>query len=383
LIPTDTFKIIVKTHAGLEQVLADEIKSLGVNSPEILKRAVACEGTEALLYQINYKCSCALKVLKVINEFKFGNNEEFYKKINDINWEIYLNENGSLAIDALATHSIFNNTQFIARFTKDAIADRFRSRFNTRPNVDFDKPDLRINIHIHNDFCTVSLDSSDISLHKRGYRTINVEAPINEVTAAGLIRLTNWQKDMPFFDPMCGSGTLLIEAAMYAINIPAGYYRSYFGFMKWKNYDADLFDKIKLDADANIVEFEHQIYGADVLKKNIRIANENIRFAKLQLDIELRQSDFIESIPPFKNGILLFNPPYGERLEINNPIEFFKNIGNTLKRNYPGNIAWVFAQDNLALKHIGLRPSKKITLFNGKLECKLLKFELFAGKKYL
>ncbi|MDD3860263.1 MAG: class I SAM-dependent RNA methyltransferase [Bacteroidales bacterium] len=377
----ETFPIIVKTNAGLEEVLADELRNIGVSELEVLKRAVSFKGDNKLLYQVNYQCSTAIRVLKQISNFTFSDNNEYYTNIKSINWPDYLDADGTLAVDAFESQSVFTNSLFVARLTKDAIVDKFREIFQKRPNVDLDNPDIKVNIHIHQNNCIVSVDSSGMSLHKRGYRKSNVEAPVNEVTAAGIIRLAGWAGDTNFFDPMCGSGTLLIEAAMLAMKIPSGYYRSQYGFMKWKDFDKTLFEKIVADANAHICETDCLIFGADIDKKNLRIAQENLEYAHLQHDVELRLAAFETSDPPFKNGIILMNPPYGERLELNNAIDFYKTIGNTMKQKYAGYTAWIFAQDNEGLKHIGLRPSRRISLLNGKLECKLLKFVLFEGKK--
>lgn len=375
------FPIIVKTFAGMEEALAAELRELGVADPHTLKRAVACQGDNTLMYRINYCCRTAVRVLKQLQMFTFSDNNDFYSHLKEMPWENYLNAAGTLAIDAFESDSIFNNSLFIARFAKDAIADRFRDRFGMRPNVDLTMPDLRVNIHIHKNTCTVSLDSSGDSLHKRGYRTAQVEAPVNEVTAAGIIRLTGWKADTHFFDPMCGSGTFLIEAAMFAMKIPAGYYRKNFGFMKWKDYLPASFEAVKKEADAGICEHEHQIFGADVDKKNLRIARENLKNAGLHHDAEVREGAFENGQPPFEGGLIVMNPPYGERLPLNDAIAFYKTIGNTLKQKYAGYTAWIFAQENEGFKHIGLRPTRKINLYNGKLECKLLKFEMYEGKK--
>ena len=377
------FPIIVKTHAGLEEILYLELKEIGVAAPEIINRAVAFNGDNALMYKANYCCRTAIRVLKQITEFTFTDNKGFYDNIKKINWENYLKSNGTLAIDAFQSNSIFNNSLFLARFTKDAIVDRFRDKYQQRPNVELINPDLLVNIYINKDYCSVSLDSSGESLHKRGYRKAQVEAPLNEITAAGIIKLTGWQGNNHFFDPMCGSGTLLIEAAMLAMNIPAGYYRHLFGFQKWNDYDTQLFKKICDEANSHIKECDYKILGADMDKKNLRIAKENLFNAKLHKDIELTLGAFEEGNPPFNKGVIVMNPPYGERLPLNDAIDFYKTLGNTLKQKYAGYTAWIFAQQNEGLKHIGLHPTKKINLFNGKLDCKLLKLEMYEGKKNL
>jgi len=376
-------KIIIKTHAGLEGVLAKELEQLGVVTPQILKRAVSFNGDNALLYKANYLCYTAIRVLKQIAEFTFTDNKNFYEKINNISWENYLKPHGTLAVDAITSQSeVFNNSHYLARLTKDAIVDRFREKFQTRPNVELNNPDLLVNIHVHKEFCSVSLDSSGSSLHKRGYRKAQIEAPLNEITAAGIIKLTGWKGDTNLFDPMCGSGTLLIEAAMQAMNIPAGYYRNNFAFQKWGDYDEQLYKSICDKANSEIKECDYTIFGADIDKKNLRITRENLTTAKLHHDIELSLGAFEEGHPPFDKGTIIMNPPYGERLPLSDAISFFQTIGNTLKSKYAGYTAWIFAQNNDGLKHIGLRPTSKISLYNGKLECKLLKFEMYEGNKF-
>lgn len=376
-----TYKIIIKTHAGLENVVAQELVTLGCPQPEILVRAVAVRGDDSLLYKINYCCRTALKVLKVFNEFKFSDNSSFYTQIKTLPWERYLKPDGSLAVDAIQNKSIFNNTHYIARFTKDAIADRFRELYKQRPSVDLNAPDVYVNIYIHQGSCTVSLDSSGQSLHKRGYKMLGAEAPVNEVTAAGIIRLSGWQANENFFDPMCGSGTLLLEAAMQAKNLPGAYYRKNLAFMKWLSFDEEIYKRVVDEAAEKIAKIRSQICGADISEHNVRKSNENTRLAKLNRHISVTKSDFFATVPPFKKGVIITNPPYGERLKIEDNKTFYKKIGDTLKQKYAGYTAWVFTQNMETHKYMGLRPSRKITLYNGKIECKLLKYDLYDGRK--
>ena len=373
--------MIAKTSFGLEEILATELKLLGATDIETLNRAVSFKGDKGFMYKANYCCRTALRILKPIAYFSVKSNEDLYNQVMMINWEDYLRKDGLFVIDSVIKDSIFTHSQFVAQKAKDAIADQFRNKFGIRPSIDLEKPDLRINIHIYKENCTVSLDSSGESLHKRGYRKATNIAPISEVLASGMILLSGWNKQTSFIDPMCGSGTLLIEAAMIANNIPAGYYRKTFGFEKWKDFDTELWETIRKAALNKMVEYEGEIVGSDISEPTIKIAIDNIRFAKLHKDIKVEISDFKDKQPPETPGILIMNPPYGERMEKDNLIEFYKSIGDTLKTRYDGWNAWIISSDNEALKFIGLKPTKKITLFNGPLECRFMKFEIYCGSR--
>jgi len=378
---TENYAMIAKTSYGLENILANELKLLGATDIETLNRAVAFKGDKGFMYKANYCCRTSLRILKPIAHFSVKTNEDLYNEVMLINWEDYLRKDGLFVIDSVIKDSIFTHSQFVAQKAKDAIADQFRNKFGIRPSVDLEKPDLRINIHIYKENCTVSLDSSGESLHKRGYRQATNIAPISEVLAAGMILISDWDKQSNFIDPMCGSGTLLIEAAMIANNIPAGYYRKAFGFEKWKDFDAKLWETIRNAALNKMVEYEGEIVGSDISEQTIKIAKENIHFAKLHKDIAVEVCDFIKKQPPETPGIMIMNPPYGERMEQDNMIEFYKSIGDTLKTKYDGWDAWIISSDTEALKYIGLRPTQKITLFNGPLECKFMKFEIYSGSR--
>ena len=286
-----------------------------------------------------------------------------------------------MSIDAVISYTVFTNSQFVAQKSKDAVVDRLRDKLGKRPSVDLENPDLRINIHLFKDLCTVSLDSSGQSLHRRGYRKSTGPAPINEVLAAGLVMLSGWDITVPLLDPMCGSGTLLIEAALRAKNIPAGFFRGEFGFMKWKDYDPELWEKVKSEANDRISTVKLQLFGADRAGRAIDSALENIRFTGLQQEIMLKEISFEESVPPVDKGFIICNPPYDERIKLDDAIAFYKMIGDTLKRKYAGYEAWFISSDIESLKFIGLRPSRRITVFNGPLECRFVKFEIFSGKK--
>jgi len=279
------------------------------------------------------------------------------------------------------SYTVFTNSQFVAQKSKDAIVDRLRDKSGKRPSVDLENPDLKINVHLFKDSCTVALDSSGQSLHRRGYRKSTGPAPINEVLAAGLVKLSGWDGVTPLFDPMCGSGTLLIEAAMLARKMPAGYFREQWGFMKWRDFNGELWEQVKMDENAKIADPKVPMHGSDRAERAIDSARENLRFTGLYDDIMLEVKSFEDVRPPFEKGFIISNPPYDERLQIEDSLVFYKMIGDTLKRKYTGYTAWFISSDLESIKFIGLRPSRRIPVFNGPLECRFVKFEMFAGKK--
>ncbi|MEI6695628.1 MAG: THUMP domain-containing protein [Bacteroidota bacterium] len=377
----ESFKMLAKTMTGLEEILANELHDLGAEEIEISSRAVSFKGDKALMYKANYWCRTALHILKPITNFYIRREEDLYKKIYDIKWEEYLGADGTLAVDAVVNASVMNHSHYVALKTKDAIVDRFRDLTERRPSVDTENPDIRINIHLFKNLCNVSIDSSGYSLHKRGYRIKTGEAPISEVLAAGMILLSGWDKKCNFIDPMCGSGTIVCEAALIANNIPPGYYRKAFGFEKWKDFDKELWEKIKTDALSDQYEFEYEIIGSDISRESIEIAMDNARSAKLHKDISFQVSSFEDQIPPEGGGVMVCNPPYGERMVPDDIVKLYQEIGNGLKKNYKGYNAWIISSDLNALKFIGLRPTRKIPLFNGPLECRFAKFEVYEGSK--
>jgi putative N6-adenine-specific DNA methylase len=366
-----------KTVAGMEEVLQGELSLLGAMNTSILKRAVSFEGDKAMLYRANYCCRTALRILKPILVFPIVKQEDLYDNVNKIPWENYIGNENSIAVDAVNATSVFTNSQYVALKTKDAIVDRFREKTGSRPSVDLDNPDLRINIHLYKETCTVSLDSSGSSLHKRGYRHVTGPAPLNEVLAAGLIQLSGWDKTIPLYDPMCGSGTILIEANMFARNIPCGYFRPVFGFERWIDFDEALWSKIKEEENAKILDTGAEIYGSDISSRAMATATENVGFTRFQKQIHLEVAAFENTIPRGPTGMIICNPPYDERLQIDDIISFYKSIGDVLKKKYTGFEAWIISSDLKALKFIGLHPSKKIQVFNGPLECKFVRFSLY------
>lgn len=377
----EKFEILIKTLHGLEEVLAEELRSIGAEEIQVLKRAVRCKGDEALLYKSNYLLRTALSVLKPIASFKAFNERKLYAKIKQIDWNKYLDVKSTFAVDAVTFGEVFTHSHYAALTVKDAIADQFREQNNVRPSVDTENPDLRINIHIADRLCTLSLDSSGESLMKRGYKQAVSKAPLSEVLGAGMIMLSGWDKKTDFTDPMSGSGTLPIEAALMARNIPPGSFRA-FSFMKWKNFDPELWVRIKQEAKAEIQPLPCKIRGFDKNRRAVNAALENANRAGVANDISIERQDFFRSEPESPGGLLLINPPYGERLEDPDEMtEFYTNIGDRLKQQYQGFDAWVLSSNIQALKHIGLRPSRKIKLFNGPLECSFRKFSLYAGSR--
>ncbi|MFD2697195.1 class I SAM-dependent RNA methyltransferase [Mesonia sediminis] len=377
----NNFEMVAKTLFGLEEVLETELKNLGAINVKKGVRNVRFEGDKGFMYKANLSLRTAIKILKPIKQFKIFNEDDLYKKIYAIKWENFLDNNGTLAVDATVHSSRFTHSKFIALKTKDAIVDRFRDQTSKRPNVDLDYPDLRINIHIEESLCTVSLDSSGQSLHKRGYKTATNIAPINEVLAAGMLLLSGWDGQSHFLDPMCGSGTLLIEAAMIACNIPPNLNKKEFGFERWKDWDVDLFEKIEESVLNKIRGFEYAIIGYDKAPSAVRKAQDNVKNANLEEFIKIEQLDFFNSEKPVDGHLhMVFNPPYGERLSIDIP-RFYSSLGDTLKQNYQDTQAWFIVSDFEAIKNVGLRPSRKIKLYNAKLEAKLLKYEIYSGTK--
>lgn len=375
-----TFEIIATTLFGLEEVLASELNDLGATDIEILSRAVKYSGDQSLLYKSNLHLRTAVKVLVPIATFIANNEQELYDNIKKIRWDNYMNYKKTFAIDGSCHGEVFTHSMYVALKSKDAIADQFREKFNIRPSVNIDTPDLRIGVHIVENQVTVSLDSSGSSLGKRGYRLHQTLAPINEVLAAGIILLTDWDKQSDFIDPMCGSGTFPIEAALMANNIPAGNLR-HFGFETWNDFDASAWNEIKMEAEAKIKTFKGKIIATDIDKKAIEIAVPNAHRAGVMKNITFENIDFLESAHDRGQGLVIMNPPYGERLQVNEIIPFYQNIGSRLKHFYPGCDAWIISGNYDALKYFGLKPSKKIKLFNGPIECRLQKYELYQGSK--
>ncbi len=380
----EDFDMTATTFAGLEEVLAAELLKLGAKNIVPVKRAVSFTGDKGFMYKANLCLRTALKILVPIQHFYSNNESSLYDGIKLMPWEDFMGLEDTLAVDAVINSDNFNHTQYVAQKTKDAIVDRFREKTGKRPDVDIKRPALKINIHIFKNEVTVSLDSSGAILYKRGYRNETNLAPLNEVLAAGLLMLSGWDKRLHLVDGMCGSGTILIEGAMYANNIPPGYYRDEFGFMRWKDFDQELWDKIYQSSIEKISNNEQQIIGVDLSKNVIKKAKENIKNAKVDDVVKVSVGSFFDMEVPKGRGVLIMNPPYGERMDKDEDLfRLYKQIGDKLKKDFAGYTAWILTSNMEAIKHIGLRPSRKIALYNGALECRLLKFELYEGTKKL
>ena len=376
------FKMTATTLKGLESVLAGELKTLGAKDIKESIRSVSFKGDKGFLYKANIALRTAIRVLKPIKSCKIYDEEDLYEAIQKIKWEKYIDPEGTFSISAVVNSKNFtSNSHYIALKSKDAIADYFRHKYSKRPNVDLKYPDLKIHVHIQKDWCTISLDSSGDSLHKRGYRSATNIAPINEVLAAGLVMLSGFTGDENFIDPMCGSGTILIEACMIACKIPANINRKHFAFERWNDYDEDLYFIIQDALLKKITNSHFKIMGFDKAPSAISKARQNIINANLEEFIGVHHVNFFNSVKEvFGKTTILFNPPYGERLTID-VNEFYKKIGDTLKHNYPNSTAWMITSDMEALKHVGLRTSKRIDLKNADLNCKFVKYELYEGSR--
>lgn len=372
---------IAKTMAGLEPVLSKELEAIGAEDIKSLTRAVSFTGDTALLYKANYTLRTALRIFAPIHQFKASNEKELYKAAYAFDWKPYLDPKRTFAIDAVVNSELHTHSKYAALKVKDALVDQFRDKYGRRPSVDVKNPDLRIHLHIAQDQCSILLDSSGDSLHKRKYRFEKVQAPINEVLAAGMILLSGWQGEKPLIDPMCGSGTFLVEAAMIARNIPPQKGRKRFGFMNWVDFDPELWDKVKEEAHAKEKTLDVPIIGSDISANAVQIARKNIAMAKMTDDIEVRQQDFFSSVGVFESAMLIMNPPYDERMPVEDIALFYKQIGDHFKQAYPGYEAWLISSQIEAIKRVGLKPSRRFHLFNGPLECKFFRYDLYAGTK--
>ncbi len=377
----ENFKMIAKTFFGFEEILAKELQQLGAQEVEIGTRMVSFVGDKGFMYKANLSLRTALKILKPIYYFRATNELGLYKGIQGIDWSKYISSNRTFVIDTTVHSDNFKHSQFVSQKCKDAIVDQFRTKTGERPSIDKDFPDIRINVHIDRDQCSIALDTSGASLHHRGYRTATNIAPINEVLAAGMLLLSGWDGQGDFLDPMCGSGTILAEAGMIACNIPANINRKEFAFEKWNDWDNELFDQIVNSLMKKVKEFHYTITGYDKAPSAVIKAKDNIKNANLDEYITISEQDFFDTQKNNQGPLhMVFNPPYGERLDIQME-RFYREIGDTLKQSYPNTNAWFITANLEALKYVGLKPSRKIKLFNGSLEGRLVKYEMYEGSK--
>ena len=377
----DNFKMVAKTLFGFEEILAKELTQLGAMHVKQGIRNVSFEGDKGFMYKANLGIRTAIKILKPITTFRVNNEKDLYTNVYKMDWSNYMKSSGTLAVDATVHSTIFTHSQYTALKVKDAIVDKFRDETGERPNVDLRFPDLKINVHIDRSLCTISLDTSGESLHKRGYKTATNIAPINEVLAAGLSMLSGWAGLCDFMDPMCGSGTILAEAAMIACNIPPNLMRKEFAFERWNDWDVELFEKIETSLLNKTRDFHHKMFGFDKSPSAVAKAKDNLKNAHLDEFVIIKHEDFFKTQKGGEDKLhMVFNPPYGERLDIEME-SFYKAIGDTLKQGYPNTDAWFITSNLEAIKHVGLRPSRKIKLMNAKLESRLLKYVMYAGSK--
>ena len=376
--------MLAKTFKGLEQVLAAELVQLGANNVQVERRAVSFTGDKRMLYTANMCLRTASRVLVPILSFKAQKADDIYEQVKALDWSQYMTVKTTFQIDATVYSDYFRHSQFVTYRVKDAIVDYWMERENQRPSVKLEGADLYLNVHIAGDRVTLSLDSSGESLHKRGYRVANTQAPINEALAAGMLLLAGWNGQSDFYDPMCGSGTLLIEAALIARNIAPGVYRQGFAFEKWADFDADLWADVYND-DSREREFKHKIYGSDAGYYAVQAATKNIQSASLQRDIEVKQIRIEElrlADTNTEGALVMINPPYGERLSQDKDVlRLYQDMGTALKHQFSGATAWIISSNEDALKCVGLRPAKKIHIVNGDLECLFNKYELFKGDR--
>lgn len=375
----EEFELIAKTFQGLEEVLAKELTALGANNIQIGRRMVSFTGDQAMMYKANFCLRTALRILKPLKHFQAHNADEVYEAVKSIDWSAIMDENVSFSVDAVVFSTEFRHSQFVAYRVKDAIVDYFREKTGNRPNVKISNPDLYVNIHIAEETCTLSLDCSGESLHRRGYRQEAVEAPLNEVLAAGMLLMTGWNGECDLIDPMCGSGTIPIEAGLIARNIAPGVFRQEYAFEKWNDFDKELFEEIYND-DSQEREFEHHIYGYDIKQQANTIALRNVKAAGLSKDITLEVRDFAEFTQPAEKSIIVTNPPYGERISTDDLLGLYEMIGSKFKHEFKGSEAWVLSYREECFAKIGLKPSVRIPLYNGALECEFRKYEMFEGR---
>jgi len=394
-LPTFNFNIILEeqdlipgqlelsasTYAGLEPILAEELSQLGAADVKVRTRLVSFKGDLGFIYKANLSLRTALRVYHQIKRFRFDDKQHIYNVVKTIDWNQWLNPEGTFYIHSNSDGLAFNNSMYLAQLTKDAIADHFTEKFKKRPSIAKLDPQLQINVHVSKDYCTISIDTSGDSLHKRGYRTGHTEAPLSEVLAAGIIKVSQWTHHFPVYDYMCGSGTFSIESALIALNIPPGYFRKKFAFRAWKNFNSGLYEQIADSLSKKIIDIPLKIFAADKYAQNTDLARENINSADLQDFIKIETKDFFHQKHDGSKAFLFLNPPYNERLPLEDAVGFHKSIGDALKHTFMGCEAWIITGNLDAAKHIGLRPHRKVELFNGPIPSKLLGFRMYEGTK--
>jgi putative N6-adenine-specific DNA methylase len=374
-------KFVAKTLYGLEKVLAEELISLGASDVEAVNRAVLFEGDRSLLYKVNYCARTALSVLMSVADLRIRSKDDLYKGGSKVEWDRFFDTDDTFSIAPVINSPHFGHTGYAGLILKDSIADYFRNKSGRRPSVDTSDPKILINLHISNDLVNISIDSSVVPLFKRGYRQEQAVAPLNEVLAAGILLLSGWNASATLTDPMCGSGTIPIEAGLIACRIPPGKFRNFFGFQRWRDYDKELFRKIRNEAESQVVPSPVKIFGSDISEQTLMQAKANVARAGLNNVITTGVADFKDLKAVDNQGFVFLNPPYGQRLQPEEIDQLYGMIGTTLKHNFPGTTAWLITSNKESLKKVGLKPKEKHTLFNGALECTLLKYEMYQGTR--
>ena len=374
-------RLVAKTLYGLENVLAEELTSLGASDVKTANRAVLFNGDKNLLYRVNYCSRTALSVLMPVGDFRIRSKDDLYKCGLKVDWDRFMDADDTFSIVPVINSPHFTHTGYAGLILKDSIADYFRNKSGRRPSVDTDDPTILINLHISNDQVTISIDSSVVPLFKRGYRQEQAVAPLNEVLAAGILLMSGWKASTALTDPMCGSGTIPIEAGLIACNIPPGKFRKFFGFQRWKDFDEELFNKIKIEYDKLAGISSVKICGSDISELAVTQSRSNVSGAGLNGIVSIELSDFKDIKSIDEHGFVFLNPPYGQRLHPDELDGLYSMIGTTLKHNFPGNTAWLITSNKESLKKVGLKPKEKYTLFNGALECTLLKYEMYTGTR--
>jgi len=369
-------KITIKTLFGFEDILAEEVKALEGEKIEKITRGVKCEGNPAFLYRANLSLRTAMKIMVPIHRFHAKNEQELYDRMMEFDWSHFLDVDQTFSIDTVVFSEIFTHSKFVGYKSKDAIVDQFRNKYRRRPSIDTDNPDVQLNVHCANDFFTVSMDSSGAALNQRGYREDGHRAPMNEVLAAGMLILSGWDKKSPLVDPMCGSGTILVEAAMMAMNMAPNLRRKEFGFRSWPEYSPVLFNNILNEEQSKVRKPQMDLTGIDIDSKAVELARKSLGKIGLRREVKIKTMDFRKFKPVSEKGVIVTNPPYGERIG-DDMLEFYKSMGDAFKNNFQGYDAWLISSNKQALKQIGLKDSERIKLYNGKLECDFCRYELY------
>jgi putative N6-adenine-specific DNA methylase len=377
------FEMKVTTFFGLEDILADELRKLGGKDVEVFKRGASVTGDLGFLYKANLSLHTALKVLVPLTKFEANNEEELYKGIKNIEWEKFISVTESIMIESVLNSDIFTHSLFVSQKVKDGIADRFREKTGRRPDVDLIHPSFKLYVHIYKSEVTLQLDSSGEPLYKRGYRADINEAPMKEVLAAGLVKLSGWEPHQLLIDGMCGAATIAIEAGLWANNIPPGYYRQDFVFMRWTNFDEALYDTVYEACINKIKNNQVEIIANEIDERTFKKARSNVKNAKVDDVVKCNHQSFFDLTTERKGGVIILNPPYNERMPLAETEKLYKEIGDKLKTDFKNFVAWIITSSPEGMKSVGLRPSKKIQVYNGSLDCRFLKYELYEGTKKL